>query len=135
MHPAVAHPTKRPHVSKSSRQLLDEIIEHQAREKLRAKIQRLIDKWSPILGVHVHDWKIRRMRSYWGSTDPATGRITFDAKLADMSPAFLQVTVVHELVHLRVGGHTPKFYEIMDRSVPGWRRLHGRYAGRMTPQS
>ncbi len=112
-----------------------QISEEATREELRARIQRLIDHWEPILGVRVGDWHLRDMKLYWGSTDPKSRRITFDSKLSTMSPSFLKVTVVHELVHLRVPGHTDEFYKLMDQHIPGWRRLHAQYAGRMTPKS
>lgn len=113
----------------------NEAAEAESRTRLRGRIQALIDEWEPKLGVRVGNWHLRDMKLYWGSTNPSTRAITFDSKLADMSPTFLKVTVVHELVHLRVPGHTDEFYRLMDKHVPGWRRQHAQHAGRMTPKS
>lgn len=112
-----------------------EVAEAESRTRLRSRIQTLIVEWEPKLGVHVDKWNLRDMKLYWGSANPATRSITFDSKLADMPPAFLKITVVHELVHLRVPGHTDEFYKLMDQHVPGWRKLHDEHAGRMTPKS
>ena len=75
------------------------------------------------------------MRTYWASVNEADGRITFALKLAEMSPAFVEVTVVHELVHFLTDGHDAQFHELMDRHVPNWRRLHARYAEPLTQHS
>jgi predicted metal-dependent hydrolase len=117
------------------RKLDAEIAAHRAREQLRARIQRLINKWGPRLGVHPKEWDIKSMKTYWASTDSANCRLTFNLKLAEMSPAFLEVTVVHELVHCLTDGHDRRFYELMDRHVPNWRRLHEKYAEPLTLNS
>jgi predicted metal-dependent hydrolase len=44
-----------------------------------------------------------------------------------MPPAFVEVILVHELVHQLTNGHDPAFFELMDRHLPGWRRIHARY--------
>lgn len=122
---------------KSLLRQLDDANEEARREKLRLRIQELIDTWAPRLGVSVSDWNIRTMKTYWGSCDARQRKMTFDSKLVDMSPAFQEVTVVHELMHLVTGdaGHDDRFYALMDKHVPHWRRLHAKYAGHMTPQS
>ena len=119
-------------MAKSVFQIRREIVEHQDRGRLSSRIQRLIKKWEPRLGVHVREWGLRKMKTYWASVNEHDGRITFNTKLADMSPAFLEVTVVHELVHLLTQGHDRRFYELMDRHVPNWRRLHAKYEEPLT---
>ena len=113
---------------RSPRQLEREIAEAEQRSRLRARIQRLLDKWVPKLGVNVADWNIRTMKTYWASVNEGAGKITFNSKLAEMSPRFLESTVVHELVHMLTHGHDARFYALMDQHVPGWRRLHDRYS-------
>lgn len=98
------------------------------RDRLRDNIQLLIDKWEPILGVDVREWKIAPMKTYWASVDERARKITFNLKLADKPPAFLEVIVVHELVHFLTDGHDRKFYALMNRHVPNWVQLHAKYA-------
>ena len=120
---------------KSVFQLDRDVSEHRDREQLRTRIQRLIAKWEPILGVHVREWNIKPMKTYWASANEDAGKITFNLKLADMSPAFLNATVVHEMVHFLTDGHDQRFYALMDRHVPNWRRLHERYSEPLTRHS
>ena len=105
-----------------------ELAEHRRLERLSARIKRLIAKWEPILGVHVKEAHHQPLKTYWASANERAHKITFNSKLVDMSPAFLEVTVVHEMVHFLTDGHDKRFYELMDRHVPSWRRLHARYA-------
>lgn len=111
---------------KSAFQLDRDIAEHQDRERLRARIQRLLDKWQPKLGVQLHDWNIKKMKSYWGSTNNESGNIWFNLDLLKLSPSYVEYVVVHELVHLLTDGHDARFYALMDQHLPGWRRLQSR---------
>lgn len=122
---------------KSLLRQLGEAVDEAGRAKLRVRIQGLIDKWSPRLGVSVNDWNIRTMKTYWGSCDPKARKLTFDSKLMSATPALQEMIVVHELMHLvtKDGGHDGMFYALMDKHLPNWRKLHAKYAGRMTPQS
>ncbi len=118
-----------------TRRLDREISELRGHEQFRSRIQRLIAKWERRLGVHVRDWNVRDMKMYWASVNEDDGKITFNTKLAEMSPAFVEITVVHELVHLLTNGHDARFYELMDHHVPGWRRLHAKYSEPLTQHS
>lgn len=105
------------------------------RADLRTKIQRLIDRWEPRLGVRVRSWDLRKMQRYWGSTDARRRVITFNTKLAELPPSQLEVTVVHEMMHLVEPLHSPRFYALMDKHVPSWRRIEALYAGPMSLRS
>jgi predicted metal-dependent hydrolase len=87
---------------KTARQLDREIADHQERERLRRRVQRLLDKWQPILGVRVSEFRVKKMRAF-GALNVRDGRLWIGQALAKMSPADLEYVVVHELVHLLIG--------------------------------
>ncbi len=101
----------------------------QRRTQLNRRIQKLLDKWQPILGVKINEFHVKKMRA-WGSLNPADRRLWISLALATMSDAALEYVVVHELMHLRLdegpvgSGHDGHFYELMDRYLPTWRRRH-----------
>ena len=127
---------------KTARQLDREIADHQARDRLARRVQKLLDKWQPILGVAVREFRIKKMRAF-GSLNLPERRLWISQSLATMSPADLEYVVVHELVHLLVGdaaalrlvrgekgsGHDARFYALMDHYLPSWRRRHARLRG------
>lgn len=115
---------------KTTRQLDAEIADHQERARLSARVQKILDKWQPILGIAVREFRIKKMRAF-ASLNLAERRMWVSQALAKMSPRDLEYVVLHELVHLLVGeeegsGHDPRFYALMDRYLPGWRRTHRR---------
>ncbi len=120
---------------RSLTQLNNDIAECADRRRLAARIGRLIKTWEPILGVHTREWRIREMKTYWASVNEAEGKITFSLRLLEMPRAFVETTVVHELVHLLTNGHDAKFYALMDRHVPGWRKLHDQFSEELTQHS
>lgn len=96
------------------------------RRKLHGQIQRLLNKWQPILGVTIDDWDLRKMKLYWGSSNRGTGHITFNTELAKLPKRYLEYIVVHELVHHMTDGHDARFYKIMDENLPGWRQMQAK---------
>jgi predicted metal-dependent hydrolase len=114
---------------KTARQLDREIADHQERDQLTRRVQKLLDKWQPIIGVHVPELHIRKMRAF-GSMNVRDGRLWVSQALAQMSPADLEYVIVHELVHYLLhekgSGHDATFYALMDRFLPSWRRRHAR---------
>ena len=93
--------------------------------RLRARIRRLLLKWEQRLGVSVQSWQVKDAKDYWATMDDH--EIWFAADLSDMPAAFVEVIVVHELVHQLTKGHDPEFFALMDCHLPGWRRIHARY--------
>ena len=82
----------------------------------------LVDHWAKIMGVTPGKLAYRNMTSRWGSCQPSTGRICINVRLALYPPQCLEYVVVHELAHLLVHGHGPKFNAVLDRSLPDWRK-------------
>ena len=51
----------------------------------------------------------------WGSCSPAEGRIRLSDRLAGFPAWVVDYVVVHELAHLRVAGHGPAFWALVER--------------------
>lgn len=71
-------------------------------------------------------WTLRSMKSVWGSCHWRKREITFNSELAVKPPDLVEYVVVHELTHLEAHDHGPRFYELMDARLPGWRELRRR---------
>ena len=79
--------------------------------------------WTQRLAESNVTWKIRRMKSVWGSCHFRRRSITYNAELARASREHVEYVVVHELTHLKAPNHGSLFYRLMDERLPGWQRL------------
>lgn len=91
------------------------------RNRLREQVPELIAKWEPIIGVDVADWRIKRMKTRWGTCNIQARRVWLNLELAKKPVACLEYVVVHELVHLLERRHNDRFRSFMDRFLPHWR--------------
>lgn len=91
------------------------------RERLRARVTKLIDVWLPAIGGDLQGWGIKDMKTRWGSCSHTTRRICVNLELAKKDVVCTEYVVVHELVHLLERSHGPRFVARMDHLLPDWR--------------
>jgi len=92
-------------------------------EELKRIISNLVPEWEFRLGVKVKEWKLRRMTSQWGSCKIKTGEITFSTCLIKKTMRCIEYVVAHELAHLLVSDHSPKFYAVIAKHIPYWKEV------------
>ncbi len=91
------------------------------REQIKEALPSIFKKWEKKIGVQVHGFYVRRMRTKWGSCNTKTQTIRLNTDLAKKPRECLEYVVVHELVHLMESSHNEKFIQLMDRHMPKWR--------------
>jgi predicted metal-dependent hydrolase len=92
--------------------------------RARMAVQREIERHASALDVRPVGVGIRDPRTRWGSASRA-GRLSFSWRLVLAPPEALETVVVHELAHLRVFGHGPRFWSVVASRRPDhatWRR-------------
>jgi len=99
----------------------EQVLQRWYRAQLKPLVPPLLEKWQPILGVHVDDWAIKKMKTKWGSCNANARRIWLNLELAKKPVRCLEYIVVHELVHLLERNHNDRFTALMDRFLPQWR--------------
>jgi len=72
--------------------------------------------------------RIKAMRSRWGSLSPQ-GAMSLNVHLIEAPLECIDYVIYHELCHLRVRGHGPDFYRMLEMVVPDWRRRKKQLAG------
>ena len=90
------------------------------RAQLRERIPELIAKWEPRIDVTVTEWRIRRMKTRWGTCNPDARRLWLNSELAKKPVSCLEYVVVHEMIHLIERAHNDRFRRILDRVMPRW---------------
>jgi len=106
----------------SSAEQREAILLRWHRQQLKALIPSLLEKWQPVLAVQVADWGVRKMKTKWGSCNPASRRVWFNLELAKKPVQCLEYIVVHELVHLLERHHNDRFAALLERHLPQWRQ-------------
>lgn len=110
----------------AARALLRSFLEAQ----IRRDVSRYLARYCPELDRAPTAVKLRPLKSLWGSLD-TRDRVMLDLALALAPPAALRYVVVHELCHLRIRSHSPRFWALVERLYPEWReqrdwlRTHG----------
>jgi len=94
--------------------------------RLKALLSELNAAWSARVGEPGVAWKLRRMKTLWGSCHWRKRVITYNAELARAPRELVEYVVVHEFTHFRAHDHGPAFYALMDERLPGWRDLRRR---------
>jgi predicted metal-dependent hydrolase len=77
--------------------------------------------FAPLVGRAARKLVIRAQRTRWGSCS-ARGTISLNWRLMQAPPEILDYVVVHELCHLLVPNHSPRFWAEVARVLPDWRR-------------
>mgnify|MGYP000338785224 FL=1 len=93
------------------------------RAELAAAIEREAPACETVVGKHAALWRIRAMKTRWGSCNVRTAAITLSLQLAQYDVCALRYVITHELTHLWVRGHDARFYARMDRYFPNWRNV------------
>lgn len=105
---------------RSKRATRELILREWYRKELKSQMPPLIEKWEPIIGVKVHAWGIKKMRTKWGSCNTRARRIWLNLELAKKPFECLEYVVVHEMVHLLERRHNERFMKLMGEYLPHW---------------
>jgi predicted metal-dependent hydrolase len=100
------------------------VLRDHCRDLARPVIEAALTTHGAALGVSPTAVSIRDQRTRWGSAS-RTGRLSFSWRLILAPPEALETVVIHELAHLRVFGHGPRFWAVVASRRPdhaAWRR-------------
>ena len=90
---------------------------------LKKKVEKLVAKWEPVMGVKVSGITIRQMKTRWGSCNVKTHHININLALAKKTPECLEYVVVHEMTHILEPSHNQIFWNYMTKFYPNWKRV------------
>jgi predicted metal-dependent hydrolase len=98
-----------------------DVVNKWYRTNIKREIPKLLEKWQKIMGVAVLEWRVKNMKTRWGTCNIKDKRIWLNLQLAKKHPVCLEYVVVHELVHLLERNHNKIFKSYMDKFLPNWR--------------
>lgn len=93
------------------------------RKQLKLAVPELMEKYIRVVGKAPTEWRIRNMKTRWGTCNTKEGRIWLALNLAKKHPKCLEYVIAHELTHLKVPNHSKAFWARMDMYYPEWREV------------
>ena len=100
-------------------------VEQAKREWAAPRFAQALDRVFPLFaayGIAYPELGVRKLRSRWGSCQPAKRRITLSLDLICVPPDLLDGVVAHELAHLVEPNHSPAFYRVLRSVQPDYKR-------------
>jgi predicted metal-dependent hydrolase len=95
-------------------------LERWYRRAARAEIAPRLDAAVARAGTAYSRLTIRAQRTRWGSCS-TTGAMSFNWRLLLAPEVVLEYVIEHEVCHLEVMDHSPRFWALLASRVPDWR--------------
>ncbi len=74
-----------------------------------------------LMGVKAGRYRVRSMKTRWGSCNVAKRSILLNLRLAKKDRRCLRYVIIHELAHLLEKNHTARFRALVAQAMPDWR--------------
>lgn len=98
------------------------------KKQARALFEQRLQHFAPLLGVRCQRLSLSSARTRWGSAR-SDGHIRLNWRLIHLPLAQIDYVVVHELAHLRVMDHSPRFWDTVAEVLPDYRERRRRLRG------
>lgn len=108
---------------RTTREEREALLNEWYRSCLAQAIPPVLARCEARMGVYASEWRIKNMKTRWGTCNVLCRRIWFNLQLAKKTPDCLEYIVVHELTHLYERSHNAVFKAYMDRFYPDWRAV------------
>jgi predicted metal-dependent hydrolase len=95
-------------------------LERFYRRAARAEIRARLDAATARAGTRYDGLTIRGQRTRWASCS-SDGAMSFNWRLLLAPPEILDYVVEHEVCHLEVMDHSPRFWALLESRAPDWR--------------
>ena len=109
-------------VIKDKDQDREQIVTSYLRKVLYNKALEFINKYEKIMDVHAEQFRIKKMKTRWGTCNIEAKRIWINYELVKYPIECLEHIIVHELTHLLETNHTPRFYTLLEKYYPNYKK-------------
>jgi predicted metal-dependent hydrolase len=89
------------------------------REQAFRLLQERVSHWGVYMGLKSGPVALKGWKRRWGECHP-DGTLKFNWRLIMCPPAVIDYVVVHELAHLKVAGHNPRFWGQVAKVLPDY---------------
>lgn len=106
----------------SSMEKLTKCIDKLYRQQLAQKIEKFAAFWQKRLQLTAGGWRIRKMKTRWGTCNTFSRMITINYNLVRLPVECLEYIIVHELAHLYEPSHSSRFKNFLTQNLPDWKQ-------------
>lgn len=96
-------------------------VKRKYREILEKEAGWVLDFWCRETGLSISSWHSRYMKTRWGSLSIRNRRVDLNTRLAEKPEICLIYVALHEVAHVKVADHGPRFKAILTEYMPSWR--------------
>ena len=97
------------------------------REILRGELSNAIAERLPVIehltGLYAEEWRTKDMKTRWGTCNTRDRRIWINLQLVHHPRVCLDYILLHELLHLVEKYHNARFYGLMTKFMPEWKKV------------
>lgn len=109
-------------IEESSAEKLTKCIDKLYREQLAQQIEKFAAFWQKRLRLTAAGWRIRKMKTRWGTCNTFSRMITINYNLVRLPVECLEYIIVHELAHLYEPSHRSRFKNFLTQNLPDWKQ-------------
>ncbi len=102
-------------------QPLSEAEQRLYRDKAREIFEQKVSYYAQMMGVSYGRIAIRDQKTRWGSCS-GEGNLNFNWRLIFAPAGVLDYVVVHELAHRKEMNHSPRFWKVVEDTMPEYRK-------------
>lgn len=101
-------------------QILKMSIEKMYEQIANTEIEDIMEKTRKMLGIAPEDYEIRKMEKTLGKCED--GKITINPELMQYKREVIEYVVAHEFCHLKYKTHGKRFYQIIEKYIPEYKK-------------
>lgn len=92
------------------------------KKELDRVLKGYLKQYSDTLGIKIPNYKIRKYKRLYGRCS-RSGDLAFNTYLYHEKHEFIEYVVVHELAHLYEFNHSKRFYDVVSKMMPHYKRV------------
>lgn len=101
----------------------EKLLNNWYREELKKVLCKLTEKCENIMKVHAEEYRIKNMKTRWGTCNITKKRIWINLQLVKKPIECLEYVIIHELAHLLEKNHNSRFHSIVSKYCPSWKDI------------
>lgn len=101
-------------------QILKISIEKMYEQIANNEIENIMERTRKMLGIAPEDYELVKMKDTLGKC--VNGKITINPELMQYKKEIIEYVVAHEFCHLKYKTHGKRFYEIIEKHIPDYKK-------------